>query len=663
MKRKGIFTLSPIIITLIALILLLSGVTYFLSLPVFIAEIAVSLGVIAYTVYRMKFLQTEIHNYFNKVIKGLENAGSDSLSNFVLPVLVTNDSGDIVWYNELFRESLLQGQDKHNEPSGFLFDETAEKSFQENRRAEISYDGREYTVFEIVSGTEVVQKIYYFYDNTRLKHIEQKFKNSQLSVIYILIDSLEVLLKNAKESEKAAIIGAIEQEIENVASETDGFFHKLSSDRYVLIVDEQAIAALKNTKFEVLSKVRGLVFGERGGTTLSIGIGRGGSTIHDCVEIAQAALDMALGRGGDQAVIKTNDNFEFYGGVSQGVEKSSRVRTRVIASALQKLIESSDNVLIMGHRFSDYDSFGASFALWRAAKELEKPSYVVLDKNKTLSTPLIERVESKTNETIIIDSDTARSMMTKKTLLIIVDTHRAEFLESKEIYDAAKTVIVIDHHRKNVDFIDDAVIFYHEPFASSACELTAELLQYMNPRLVGRTEAEALFAGIMLDTRNFVLRTGVKTFEASAFLRSRGADPVEVKRMFSGSMESYRERAEIVAAADIIFDCAVSLTDEETPFMRVACAQAADELLSISGINASFVLFPTGNLINISARSLGGVNVQIVMEQLGGGGHQTMAAAQLEGHTIDSAKALLIETITKIKSEYETMAPQPARKE
>ena len=368
--------------------------------------------------------------------------------------------------------------------------------------------------------------------------------------------------------------------------------------------------------------------------------------MRQCELLALQALEMSQGRGGDQVAIKTGDSYEFFGGVtSTGIEKRTKVKTRVVASALKELIRGSDKVFIMGHKFGDVDSLGSSYGLWKCASGMERESYIVLDEKTHLAASLICKIKEESGDHVMIDGKTACERMTRKSLLIICDTHRRDFVDCSPLYDACRTTVVIDHHRKNTDFIDNSVIFYHEPYASSACEMVSELVQYIDSSMIGKPQAEALLAGIMLDTRNFVLRTGVRTFEASAFLRSCGADPVAVKKLFSDSIDVYRERAMLVSGAEFFDNCAVAAAHEGVTVSRVAASQAADELLNIEHVDASFVLFSLGGDVNISARSLGKVNVQIIMEALGGGGHYTMAAAQIKNMTLDEAKSRLIQIL------------------
>ncbi|HBG54804.1 MAG TPA: DHH family phosphoesterase, partial [Ruminococcaceae bacterium] len=388
--------------------------------------------------------------------------------------------------------------------------------------------------------------------------------------------------------------------------------------------------------------------GDRLTATVSLGVSRGAKSPQEAEAWARKALDMALGRGGDQvAVMQGEDTYEFFGGLSKGVEKRDKVRTRVFAATLSDDMKESDTVLVMGHRYSDLDCIGAAAGIWSVAcKSLGRPAYIVVDREHTLAGPLIDRLQkSCPDEQIFLSPSEALSLVTPKTMLVVVDTHSPDFVESTDLLSAVARVVVIDHHRMMVRHIENALVFYHEPFASSASEMVAELVQYLGDRAVTPAVAEAMLAGVMLDTKYFVLKTGVRTFEAAAYLRRKGADTVTVKRMFSDSIDAYKAKYRIVSNARMYGRFAVASTDAELPDIRVSAAQAADELLSIQGVDASFVIYPAGGVVNVSARSLGEVNVQLIMEALGGGGHLTMAGAQLSGVTVDQAREKLVAVI------------------
>lgn len=375
--------------------------------------------------------------------------------------------------------------------------------------------------------------------------------------------------------------------------------------------------------------------------TLSIGIGRTADTIAESEGYAKQALEMAQGRGGDQAAIKTVSGFEFYGGVSKGIERANKVKARIIANQLIQLVESSDRVYIMGHKFSDLDSVGSSVGLACAIRNLGNTAHVVVNSLSSLSTQLIDRLKAGEDQknTLFMSPEEANETITDNSLLIITDTHNPLMLESQELHAKAKQVVIIDHHRKTVNFIDNSLIFYHEPYASSASEMVTEILNYFGKAgKITALQAEALLSGIMLDTKNFTIKTGVRTFEAAAFLRKLGADTVNVKGLFANTIENYRQKAALVSKADIYKRCAIASTTVYSPDMRLVASQAADELLGIENVDASFVYYKSSNEeIYVSARSLGALNVQLVMEYLGGGGHQTMAAAQLKGISVEEA--------------------------
>ena len=450
-------------------------------------------------------------------------------------------------------------------------------------------------------------------------------------------------------SEAIRITVEVEQEIVKWVGATKGFYKKISGGRYIAVMEERDIKRFIDEKFKILDDIRTIKINDRLYATVSIGIGRGGSTFKENELWARQALDMALGRGGDQAAIKKNDSYKFFGGVSKGVEKRDKVKTRVIAATLTNHINNSSNVIIMGHRFSDLDSVGSCIGMWSAVvKGLNKNAYILINRQQTLAKSLVSCFEKAGFDSIFKSEDEALDLLDEHSLLIIVDTHNPNFVESKEIYERCERVVVIDHHRMMVNHIDKALVFFHEPYASSASEMTAELVQYLGHNSLSRLESEALLSGIMLDTKNFVLRTGVRTFEAAAFLKSNGADTVEVKRLFSNSIDTYKVKYKLVSDAEIFNYCAIASADEDIPDIRIASAQAADELLGIESVKASFVIYKTGKTVNISARSLGDMNVQVVMEQLGGGGHQTMAACQLENTSIAEARERLVSIISEL---------------
>lgn len=663
MKHKNFWGLSTLYYIVIGVMVAQTVISAFFDMRIFVILLVFTLAVIGFAVYRLANMQRYMRSLLSGISSSLDSSGSEVLEGFSIPVIVAAENNEILWYNEAFRSILLDGEDIFGHDLSEIVGEEIWELLAGNKQTSVSYNGRIFSVYQSISHISgVTQRVYYFVDETKLRRTAEEYALSRPAVALIAIDNLDEVAQGGRDSEKAAISSDVEIEIENWAAPTDGIVRKLTGERFMIILEERHLQTLMEQRFAILDRVRNMSLNSKKHATLSIGVGRGGASLRECEEMAGQALDMALGRGGDQAAVKDkNNDYQFFGGVSKAVEKRTRVRTRVVASALRELIEGSDNVVVMGHRFADLDCFGAAFAMWSAARSLGKEAVVVMDREQSMALTLLDRIEAAGITDCVCSGKDILPHIGRKTLLIVVDTHRAGFVDSPEVYKACKTVVVIDHHRKAVDFIENAVVFYHETFASSACEMVSELLQYMNEKAVGRLEAEALLAGIMLDTRNYVLHTGVRTFEASAFLRNRGADPVEVKRLFAENMEVYQQKAAVVADVRVFEDCAVAVNRVEDGFTRIASAQAADELLNIEGVNGSFVLFRNKDEIDISARSLGLMNVQLIMERLGGGGHQTMSACQLKGVDFDGALEKLMEAINDYRM-GEGRSPLPADK-
>ena len=492
----------------------------------------------------------------------------------------------------------------------------------------------------------------YFADITGMRVLETEKRLSQPVVMIFVIDSYEELFGGSSESETAKVTVQIDKLLEDFISSTNGILRKYNRERFWAVVEERYVRAMIDDKVKILDKVREIQVNERISVTLSIGVGRTGKSIAESEEFAKQALDMALGRGGDQAAIKNESGFEFYGGVSKGVERHTKVKTRIIASSLIEAIEQADDVYIMGHRNSDFDAVGASVGLAGAVRRLGKNAYAVIDKQTTLSMQLYNYIYEKEKGYLFINASEAKENFGEGSLLIVVDTHNPNIVDVPELLERAEKVVVIDHHRKMINYIDKASIFHHEPYASSASEMVTELLQYFGDAgKISSVQAEALLAGITLDTKNFTLRTGVRTFEAAAFLRKLGADTVNVKMLFNNSVECYRQKSELIASATVYRGCAVATANKVMPEMRVAAPQAADELLGVTDVKASFVIARTSNdEIALNCRSLGALNVQLIAESLGGGGHQTMAGVQFRDTTVENVFERLKEAIDKYYS-------------
>ncbi len=578
----------------------------------------------------------------------IATAENEVLYSLDTPSAIVDDNFRVVWCNKAFDADIFPESEVFGTELYKILDIDM-KALMINGEVTITYGERSFKIGTVIAQRSAQKLIFLtFTDVTEFAELFNKYKRTRPSVLLMGIDNYEDVLQNFKESEKAQVAAAVETTLEEFMSHTTGVLRKLGNDKFIAVIEEQHLNEIIQSKFDILDKAREISIGDKNNIiTLSIGVGKGAETLEESEAYAKQAFDMCLGRGGDQAAVKTENSFRFFGGVSKGVEKKSRARSRIISNAIQEFINNCDKVFVMGHRFADLDAVGSGAGLAGAIRQMGNEAYFVVNTQQNLATSLVDSIQSEVID-LILTPQQAMEMFTEQSLLIIVDTHNSRLVESRELYSKATHKIVIDHHRKSVDFIDDAVIFYHEPYSSSASEMVTEIIQYFkNISSIPQIYAEALLSGIMLDTKYFVMKTGVRTFEAAAYLRKNGADTVKVKGLFSSSFESYIRKSKIIASAEIFEQCAVASTDFSTDDIRIIAPQAADELLGIEGVNASFVIYKTGDVINISARSLGVMNVQIIMENLGGGGHQTMAAVQLKNVSMSDVKAMLIEAINK----------------
>ena len=546
----------------------------------------------------------------------------------------------VLWYNDQFRQRMLGGQDLlvsrvQKVIPGLDLQQARTQEGQQLTLADGVWSAHSSTV----PGDAETMTLVVFNEETALRRVEAEYKARRPGYLVFLVDGYDDVFSDMLDSERARLLEGINRVLEEMIGRGTGFLRRVASGRYIAVVEERQLEQFAKRGYDVLDKIRAL--DPSVNLSLSIGIGRGAKTLREAQDMAVQALDMAQGRGGDQAAEMTPDGFTFYGGVSHGVEKRSKVRSRIVADQLVKLIKEADHVVIMGHRMSDLDAIGAAEGVLRICKICDVPAVIAVRRDATLASSLINALVAAGQEDDFIDPKGALPIISKRTLCIVVDTYQVNLVESKEILEKFGKVAVIDHHRKGVGFIENPALVCHEPYSSSASELVTELLQYVGERddKPNRVEAEGLLAGIMLDTRDFTLHTGVRTFEAAAALRRYGAETERVRQLFDVTMVEYNAKADLVEAAQMYKNCAVSVSGEVPPEARVAIAQAANDLLTIQNVEASFVAVQVGTGVNISARSLGAVNVQVIMESLGGGGHQTMAAAQLKHITPEAARA------------------------
>ncbi|MEE1516639.1 MAG: DHH family phosphoesterase [Lachnospiraceae bacterium] len=591
------------------------------------------------------------------------------LRDLAIPYGLMDIDGNILWLNKEM-EVLFDGRDvKGQNVSGIFAELTVEDfvSSEERKEFETIYNDRAYrivcrriNVSDVFTSTQVLSieddrdclVAFYMFDETENKRLVKENSDQRLVAGHIYIDNYEEALESVEDVKKSLLTALIERKINQFGANIDAVVKKLEKDKYFIAFQYKYLEGLQAGKFEILDEVRSVNIGNEMDMTISIGIGYNGDTYLQNCEYSRMAMDMALGRGGDQAVVKDGDRTYYYGGKSKQVEKNTRVKARVKAHALREILASKENVIIMGHKIGDIDSFGAAIGIYRAVKSLNKKAYIVLNEVTTSLRPMINRFAGNTDyeEDLLIKSPVAIELAKKErnTAVIVVDVNRPSYTECPELLELCKTVVVLDHHRQTSEIIENALLSYVEPFASSTCEMVAEILQYIQDGIkLKQVEADAMYGGIMIDTNNFTQKTGVRTFEAAAFLRRNGADVTRVRMMFRNDIGEYKARAEAVSRAEVfceqfaMTDCDASGLESPT----VVCAQAANELLNISGINASFVLTDYNNRVYISARSIDKINVQLIMERLNGGGHMNIAGAQLDGYTIDEAKNCLRETI------------------
>lgn len=650
MKKKH-WMLTPWFIIFGVAMLLMTTFMSSYSLPLFYVDLVITVASFAVVLV----LTLTFRNYIKRTVKGaaerIKDFNSDYLEKYKYPVAIAGEEGDIIWCNARFRKSLCNGRSPEGDDINAYLSGHNVFDILDGEGVDIAVDGKEFTAYCITTGDGSVI-VCHFIENTYYKNMVREYNAGLPCVALVTFDNAEDFYADSDESFSTVMI-SLEANLQRWALEYNALYKRITNNRFMIIFRDADVDKMIGQKFPILKDVRS-ISSARLVATISVGLSRGCKTVKESELNARKALEMALGRGGDQVALIKDNSYEFFGGTAVATEKLSKVRMRVIANALTRAISDSDKVYIMGHRFSDLDCIGAAIGMQCVVeKSCKRYCKIVVDRLSSMSKQLIDYTDERLENNIFISPEEALKGVTSRSLLIVVDTHIKSSLESPALFDKCKRCVVIDHHRKSVRHIDSALVFCHEPSASSASEMCAEIISYMDDKPLGYVQADALLSGIMLDTKNFVLKTGVRTFEAAAYLRRKGANTLTVKEMFSGSIDTYREKVEIVCRSEMHRGCAISRTDLNADDIRLAAAQAADEMLTLTGVTASFVLFNSGNQINVSARSYGRVNVQLIMEKLGGGGHQTMAASQLSGKTKDEVYELLIKAIDETLDEAE----------
>ena len=609
---------------------------------------------VIYNIKNSRFKKNEWKKFIENFSEQLGNATKSILLTLPFPFVIISDVGNILWYNQKF--ILVTGKrDVLNKSFDEIISGVNIKHVLEGKKnifSGISFQNKFYDIYANVVETSHDNEgkiiLLYLYDVTDVHDLRKRIQDNRDSVVLIEVDNFDEVMKSTDEDKKPLLIAEIERTINSYAQSLNAMLKKYSTNKYVMIVQDKYIISEMGKKFDILDVIKEISEGNKLAVTLSMGIGRGGDTPIQNESLAMSAKELALGRGGDQAVVKSIDKLDFYGGKTKEVEKRTKVRSRVIAHALVDLLSGSDRVFIMGHMNPDIDCLGSALGLRSIINKMGKECYIILNGiNNSIKLMMEEINNDKEYKDAFIDSRRCVELIGDDSLLILVDVHSRSYVQDIEIVDIIKKIVIVDHHRKATDFVDGALLSYIEPYASSTSELVTEMIQYMTDKPKLKViEAEALLAGICVDTKNFYFKTGVRTFEAASFLRKLGADTLDVKRLFSNDLQTYLKKAEIIKSAEVNNNIAIAVCPPEIQD-SVLAAQAADELLNITGIQASFVLATIGEEIIISARSLGNINVQIILERLGGGGHMTMAGARLKDVSIQKALNMLKENIDK----------------
>ena len=602
----------------------------------------------------------ELNRYLDSYTGNVDTATKDTMINSPLPmVLFRPESGDIIWTNERFLRLSDQREHLYDAKLSALIPDFDPRWLMEGKSqcpTEVSYSGRRFLVFGHLVRTGGrgggFLATTYWVDVTELCLIRDQYQDTRPVAAVLLLDNYEDLLKNLSENERSTIMAEIDNRIEKWVAGTGGILRRYQRERYLFLFEQRYLPKFVESKFDILDAIHQVVNPSGMNASLSIGVGTDGDHFRELLDFANLSIDMALSRGGDQAVIRNKFTFEFYGGRSKETEKRTKVKSRVMANALSSLVSDSSQVFIMGHRQADNDAVGAAAGVCALCRKNGVPAHIIRETGPTPSQVLIDRLHQLPEyHDCFLSAQEALIIADNRSLVVVVDTNRPEQVQALEVLQSCNRVAVIDHHRRAATYIEGAALNYHEPYASSASELVTELLQYvMEPAHLLRAEAEALLAGIVLDTKNFTMRTGGRTFEAAAFLRRSGADTAEVKKLFQNDLAGTIAKYSIIQNAKLYRDgIAVAVADH--PVGRVTAAQAADELLNIIGISASFVISPDGERVNISGRSMGTTNVQLILEKLGGGGNAAAAGGQVSGKSVDEVAQELARAIDQYLEE------------
>ena len=650
----------------LVIILILLVIVSYLQPAFIIPSILIYILILGYTYFANNKRKSEISEQLQDLTLTVDTAAKSSLINSPFPLVILETNGNIVWKSAKFITEFakIDMNDYINDLIIDIKDEADRSKDPKKKSVErtLEIEGKIYRVYaEFAKSKKNDRKrnqdymmILYFVDETEKHLLQEENENKKICVGIIMLDNYEEVMQRIDVEQKTQIMAKVESIIYDSVNETNGILLKEDRDTYVYIFEQRNLEKIKNSKFAILDSIKDVVRKDKIQLTLSIAISNEGETDRDVYKSALSAMDVILGRGGDQAVIRENGKYQFFGGKVEEVEKRTKVKARIVAHALEELMSESERIIIMGHTNPDIDAMGSALGIYRMAVSLGKETYIVTNPEATSIKTFMDSIQDEYKD-VFITKDIALSKIDSNALLIVVDTHKKTYVEEPELLNKTSKIVVIDHHRRSADFIEQSILTFQEVYASSASELVTEILQYTQHDIeLSTIEAESLYAGIMMDTKNFTFKTGVRTFEAAAYLRRCGVDIIKVKKWFQSDLESYNKIAEIVKKAEIIYDTiGISTYDLAEKDANLICAKAADELLTIGNITASFVLGILDNKVCISGRSIGDINVQMILEKLGGGGHITLAGAQLEGKTIEEAKTELIQKIQEYFNEKE----------
>ncbi|MEX1029025.1 MAG: DHH family phosphoesterase [Paenibacillaceae bacterium] len=611
-----------------------------ISLVLFVASVYL-------TLMAEKAFRKDLDSYVNTLSHRVKRASFEVIHEMPIGILLYSEEKVVEWHNP-FIAKMMEKDSVVGEPLIELFP-MLKQNKDKDGKLDVTIGKHQYQL--IIKAEE---RLLYFTNVTEYVHLQRLYESEQPAFGIVMLDNLEEASQGLDDQTRAVMLGKVTGQLSEWSNKHHLYLRRLAADRYFILMNNKTLKALELTRFEVLDDVRDLTIEYKVPITLSMGIGAGTPDLIQLGALAQSSLDIALGRGGDQAAIKVGQRLSFYGGRSNAVEKRTRVRARVISHALRDLIRESDNVLVVGHRIPDMDAIGAAIGVMKAVQMSDKEGYIVLEGvNPSIYRLMQEIKEDEEMRNRFISPEEALQLIKPRTLVVVVDTHKTSMVSEPKLVQMSQRVVVIDHHRRGEEFINDAVLVYMEPYASSTCELVTELLQYFHDHMhMEPLEATALLAGMVVDTKSFAVRTGARTFEAASFLRRNGADSALIQKMLKEDLNEYLKKADIIKHARIIYEnIAVAAGEAGRKFSPMLVAQAADTLLNMTGIIASFVISErTDGLIGISARSMGDINVQVVMERLGGGGHLTNAAAQIEG-TLQQAEEKLLQVLQEMNTE------------